>query len=121
MRIGAGLRVVMEAGTDDKRRENLRHPLHRSRCAGDHAGGDADCGGEEAGGLVESGIAGGNMLNNFVPTVFGQDEVLPPAQPPDPPSTRPSFNLESMAIQVMRIQQFLARERARKDGDSSGK
>jgi len=36
---------------------------------------------------------------------------LPPAQPPDAPSIRPPFNLQSMAVQICKIQQFLRRQR----------
>lgn len=42
------------------------------------------------------------------------DNCLPPPQPPDKAGTRPKFNLQSMLVQVRKVQGFLAGERERK-------
>lgn len=52
-----------------------------------------------------------------------EDEIecidLPPTQPMDKPDTRPQTDLNSMATQVMKIQQFLKRERERVNGNQT--
>ena len=39
------------------------------------------------------------------------NSALPPPQPPDLPHTRPEFDLQSMILQVNKIQSFLKKER----------